>query len=83
MDVPQHAGDAVDVSRAAKAMLFVRALNYYHGKRVSRSTPMLGDNKALYDQLQQDGASARTRYYERAMLLLKRTVLLFVLFPSL
>ena len=44
---------------------------------------MLGDNKSLYNQLQQEGASARTRYYERAVLLLKRAVLLLIMTPHL
>ena len=44
---------------------------------------MLGDNKALYQQLQQEGASHRTRYYERAVLLLKRAVLLLIFRPFL
>ena len=44
---------------------------------------MLGDNKSLFDQLQQEGASARTRYYERAVLLLKRAVLLLIMTPFL
>ena len=44
---------------------------------------MVGDNKSLFDQLQQEGASARTRYYERAILLLKRAVLLLIMTPHL
>ena len=44
---------------------------------------MLGDNKSLFDQLQQEGATARTRYYERAILLLKRAALLLILLPFL
>ena len=44
---------------------------------------MLGDNKALFTQLQQEGASHRTRYYERAVLLLKRAVLLLIFKPFL
>ena len=44
---------------------------------------MLGDNKSLYEQVQQEGASARTRYYERAVLLLKRAVLLLIMTPYL
>ena len=39
---------------------------------------MLGDNKAYHDIVQQEGASARTRYYERAVLLVKRAVMLLL-----
>ena len=44
---------------------------------------MLGDNKAMYDMVQQEGASIRTRYYERATLLIKRAILLLLLTPYL
>ena len=44
---------------------------------------MLGDNKALYTSVQQIGATSRTRYYERAVLLFKRAVLLLILVPYL
>ena len=83
--VPDNTNEAESAvgSRAAKAMLFVRALNYFHGRTTVRLTPMLGDNKALFDQMQQDGASSRTRYYERAVLLLKRAVLLLIFRPFL
>ena len=52
-------------------------------RTVRAGTPMVGDNKSLFDQLQQEGASARTRYYERAILLLKRAVLLLIMTPHL
>ena len=44
---------------------------------------MLGDNRALYLSVQQDGATSRTRYYERAITLLKRATLLRILNPYL
>jgi hypothetical protein len=44
---------------------------------------MLGDNKAYYDGVQQEGATRRTRYYERAVLLVKRAVLLLIMAPFL
>ena len=46
-------------------------------------TPMLGDNAATNTLIQQEGASARTRYFERATLLVKRAVLLLMLSPYL
>ena len=44
---------------------------------------MLGDNAPSYTLIQQEGASQRTRYYERATLLVKRAVLLLMLLPYL
>jgi len=44
---------------------------------------MLWDNKAMYDLIQQEGASILTRYYERATLLIKRAVLMLILRPFL
>ena len=44
---------------------------------------MLRDNKAFFDGVQQDGATQRTRYYERALLLVKRAVLLLIMVPFL
>ena len=83
--VPDSSNEAESAvgSRAAKAMLFVRALNFANNRKVKSNTPMLGDNKSLFDQLQQEGATARTRYYERAILLLKRAALLLILLPFL
>ena len=48
-------------------------------RKVIGPTPMLGDNKAYTEIVQQEGASARTRYYERAVLLVKRAVLLLIM----
>ena len=44
---------------------------------------MLGDNAPSFTLIQQEGASQRTRYYERATLLVKRAVLLLMLLPYL
>ena len=43
----------------------------------------MGDNKANDTTSQQLGSTARTRYYERAVLLFKRAVLLLILSPYL
>eukprot|EP00966_Prymnesium_polylepis_P024245 558478-Prymnesium_polylepis.3 len=68
-------------SLASKATCYVRAFCQFHGRHVHESTLMLGDNKALYDLVQQEGASNRTRYFERATLLIKRAVLMPILKP--
>ena len=45
--------------------------------------PSLGDNKAMHTLVTQEGASSRTRYYERATMLIKRAVLMLLLMPYL
>jgi hypothetical protein len=42
---------------------------------------MLGDNQAMYKMVTQEGATSRTRYYERATMLIKRAVLMLLLQP--
>lgn len=80
-----HEAESAVGSRAAKATMFVRELLRTNGKGVTGATAMLGDNKALHTSLlvQQEGATSRTRYYERAIMLLKRAVLLLILRPLL
>jgi hypothetical protein len=53
-----------------------------NGRKVVGPTLCLGDNKSNHTTSQQIGASSRTRYYERAVLLFKRAVLLLILSPS-
>ena len=64
-------------------MLYVRGLLRFHGRPVAAATPALGDNKAMYTLITQEGATTRTRYYERATLLIKRAVLMLLLAPYL
>ena len=73
-----HEAESAVASRAAKATMFVQELQRMNGRAVTGPTAMLGDNKALYTSVQQDGATSRTRYYERAIMLIKRAVLLLV-----
>ena len=68
---------------ATKEELFVRMLHRMNRRPFSNATPMLGDNKASFDLIQQEGASSRTRYFERATLLIKRAVLLLLVQPYL
>ena len=65
-------------SRAVKAAAFVRELLIMNRRTIVGPTATLGDNQAMHTIIQQDGASARTRYYERATLLIKRAVLLLI-----
>ena len=70
-------------SRAAKATCFIRGLLRFHKRPVAVATPALGDNKAMYTLVTQEGATPRTRYFERATLLIKRAVLMLLLKPFL
>ena len=70
-------------SRAVKDTIFVRMLLINNMCKIVGPTPHLMDNKAMYDHIQQEGASVRTRYYERATQLIKRAVLLFLVRPYL
>ena len=69
-------------SLAAKATCFIRALCSFHKRPVAEATPMLGDNQAMHALITNDGATSRTRYFERATLLIKRAVLLRILAPK-
>ena len=70
-------------SRAVKSGAFVRELLIKNGRLISGPTAVLGDNAAMYAMIQQDGATSRTRYYERATMLIKRAVLLLLFSPYL
>ena len=70
-------------SKAAKTTCFVRGLLRFHKRPVAAATPMLGDNQAMYKMVTQEGATSRTRYYERATMLIKRAVLMLLLQPYL
>ena len=55
----------------------------FHKRPVSGPTPALGDNQAMYTLVTQEGATTRTRYYERATLLIKRAIIMLLLAPYL
>ena len=78
-----HEAEAAVAAKAAKATVFVRNLLANNNRTVTGPTPMLGDNKAHFTSVQQDGATARTRYYERCLEMFKRAVLLLILTPYL
>ena len=70
-------------SRAVKAGAFVRELVMRNGRRIVGPTPTIGDNAAMHALIQHDGATQRTRYYERATMLIKRAILLLLFHPYL
>ena len=78
-----HEAESAQASRAAKAGIYARQLLLNNGRSVVGPTVCFGDNKSNATTSQQIGSSARTRYYERAVLLFKRAVLLLILSPVL
>ena len=78
-----HEAESAVAARAAKAGIFARQLLVNNGRRIRGATAALGDNRALFQSVQQVGASSRTRYYERAVQLFKRAVLLLIMVPHL
>ena len=76
-------GEQAVASRASKATMFARMLLSANDRVTSKNTPFIGDNKAFYEAVSQEGASARTRYFERALMLVKRVVLLLLVAPFL
>ena len=77
--VSSHEAESAQASRAAKAGTYARMLCRNNGRVIVGATPCFGDNKAHSISSQQVGSTARTRYYERAVLLFKRAVLLRIL----
>jgi len=70
-------------SKAAKETTAVRAICEDLGRVVKGPTVLLGDNKASYDIIVKTGLTARTRYFERATLLVKRLYMLLAITPYL
>ena len=70
-------------SRAVKAGSFVRELVIRNGRKIVGPTAVIGDNAAMHALIQHDGTTQRTRYYERATMLIKRAVLLLLFCPYL
>ena len=83
--IPQSTAEAelIEGTRAAKEGMFVIQLMINNHRKITSPVIICGDNKAMIDMVQQEGASVRTRYYERAILLLKRAVLLLIFKPHL
>jgi hypothetical protein len=81
--ISSHEAENAIAAKAAKATVFARNLLVNNKRAITGPTPMLGDNQALVTSVQQDGATARTRYYERCTEMFKRAVLLLILTPFL
>lgn len=68
-------------SKAAKSMAAIRMVCEDQGVPVVGPTEMLGDNKAMRDLVIKIGATVRTRYFERATLIIKRLYSLLIVAP--
>lgn len=70
-------------SRAAKEVVATRSVLQDMGRTVTGATLMLGDCKAARDIVVKPGASAKTRYFDRSILLVKLLYIKFVVAPLL
>lgn len=70
-------------SKAAKETVAMRMVAEDIGRSAVGPTALLGDNKAAYDIIVKAGLTARTRYFERATLIVKRLYMLLTVVPYL
>lgn len=70
-------------SKAAKDTVAARIVCEDIGRTVRGPTVLIGDNKAAYDIIIKSGLTARTRYFERATLIVKRFYMLLMIVPYL
>ena len=66
-------------SRCAKDMMFGRTFLAGVKRPVLGPSSILVDNSGMYDLVGKDGASSRTRYFERATVLIKYAVMRMML----
>mmetsp|Transcript_20089 Transcript_20089/g.50122 ORF Transcript_20089/g.50122 Transcript_20089/m.50122 type:complete len:162 (-) Transcript_20089:192-677(-) len=70
-------------SRAAKEVVAVRIVMQDLGCELWGPTPLIGDSQPTRDLIVKPGSSARTRYFERATMLVKRLYMKGVIEPYL
>ena len=70
-------------SKAAKETTAARSVIADMGRPFAAPTPLLGDSQAARDIIVRTGAMARTRHFERSVMLIKRLYLLRVVDPFL
>ena len=75
--------ETAEASRATKSTIFGRMLSEDTGRPVMGPTAMLGDSSASYEAIQKDGSSQRTRYFERATVLVKFAIMQLIVKPYL
>ena len=67
--------ETAEASRATKSTIFVRNVAMGVRRPILGPTALLGDNSAMMDLIKKDGTTARTRYFERATMLVKYAVM--------
>jgi hypothetical protein len=73
-DSSAHA-ETAEASRATKSTTFVRMVFEGVHRPVVGPTALLGDNKASFEMSTKEGASSRSRHFERATILVKYAVM--------
>ena len=73
-DSTAHA-ETAEASRATKSAMFVRMVLVGIHRPAVGPTAVLGDNSAMNELVTKEGASSRTRHFERATVLIKYAVL--------
>jgi ABC-type enterochelin transport system permease subunit len=73
-DSTAHA-ETAEASRATKSVMFVRMVLVGISRGAVGPTAVLGDNSAMVELVTKEGASSRTRHFERATVLIKYAVL--------
>ena len=73
-DSTAHA-ETAEASRATKSVMFVRMVLVGIARGAVGPTAVLGDNSAMVELVTKEGASSRTRHFERATVLIKYAVL--------
>ena len=83
--VADSSGEAetAEASRAVKSVAFGRMLGEDVGRPIMGPTGILGDNSASYQLIQKEGSSQRTRYFERATILVKYAIMKLIVVPFL
>ena len=66
-----------------KSVTFRRMLGEDVGRPIMGPTGILGDNSASYQLIQKEGSSQRTRYFERATILVKYAIMKLIVVPFL
>ena len=75
--------ETAEASRALKSLIFARTLARVTRRAVMGASYALGDNSASWTIIQKEGSSQKTRWFERATILVKFAVLRDIMKPML
>ena len=73
-DSSAHA-ETAEGSRAVKAVMFLRMVVEGIDRPVTGPTIIIGDNSAMHELVTKEGASSRSRHFERATIFIKYAVM--------